>query len=174
MFDQILKMATAKLGETLTANPDVPNEQVPQLSQEAGNTILNTITEQLKSGNLGGITEMLSGQETTTNSPVVGGITNSVVSNLVEKLGLSPAMAQTVATAAVPMVMNMFNDKVNEKNEEGGVDIASMLSGALSGGQQDGGGLLGGVLGNMLGGNKQDNKSGGQDVLSAILGNFLK
>ena len=96
-------------------------------------------------------------------------VTN-VVNSLVQKSGLNPQLAQTIASVAVPFVLNMFNKQAGAA-QSSGMDIGGLISGALSGGgSQGGGGLLGGLLGGLFGGNKQ---SGGGDIGSQVLGSVL-
>jgi hypothetical protein len=179
MLDQLIQMATQQLGQQFIENPDVPNDQfdVNQVAQTTGSSIFETIAGQIGGGNIGGITEMLSGQQTGGNNPLVSGIASNVVNSLVQKSGLSPQLAQTIASVAVPFVMNMFNKQAGAA-QSGGMDIGGLISGALSGGggNQGGGGLLGGLLGGILGGNKQQSGGGdlGSQVLGSVLGQLLK
>ena len=175
MLDQLIQMATQQLGQQFVENPDVPNDQfdVNQVAQTAGSSIFETIAGQISGGNLGGITEMLSGQQTTGNNPLVSGIATNVVNSLVQKSGLNPQLAQTIASVAVPFALNMFNKQAGAA-QSNGIDIGGLISGALSGGgsnQGGGGGILGGLLGGLLGGNKQ--QSGGGDIGSQVLGSVL-
>ena len=179
MLDQLIQMATQQLGQQFVENPDVPNDQfdVNQVAQTAGSSIFETIAGQISGGNIGGITEMLSGQQTGGNNPLVSGIATNVVNALVQKSGLNPQLAQTIASVAVPFVMNMFNKQAGAA-QSGGMDIGGLISGALSGGggNQGGGGLLGGLLGGILGGNKQQSGGGdlGSQVLGSVLGQLMK
>ena len=186
MFDQILKLATSQLGEQFANNPEIPQHQVQDIAQETGNSIFGAITDQISSGNLGAIQEMLSGSQTSSSSPIVNSIASNVVNNLVQKLGLNPSLAQTISAIAVPFVMNMFNSKVSNAQQTSGFDVNSILQSVLNGGQQSsgnsgGGGLLGGLLGGLFGGNKQtqeqqstSQQTNPQDMLGSILGQFLK
>jgi len=172
MLDQLIQMATQQLGQQFVENPDIPNDQfdVNNVAKTAGSSIFETIAGQISGGNLSGITEMLSGQQTNTNNPLVSSIATNVVNSLVQKSGLNPQLAQTIASVAVPFVLNMFNKQAGAA-QSSGMDIGGLISGALSGGgSQGGGGLLGGLLGGLFGGNKQ---SGGGDIGSQVLGSVL-
>ncbi len=182
MFDQILKLATSQLSEQFAGNPEIPQHQVQDIAQETGSSIFGAITDQISSGNLGAVQEMLSGTQTSGSNPIVNSIATSVVNNLVQKFGLNPSLAQTISAIAVPFVMNMFNSKVSNAQQSSGFDVNSVLQSVLSGGQQSsgnsGGGLLGGLLGGLFGGNKQQQQAPAQanpqDMLGSILGQFLK
>lgn len=179
MLEQLIGMATQQLSKQFVENPDVPNDQfdVNQVAQTAGSSIFESIAGQVTSGNIGGLQEMLSGSQTSASSPVVSGIATNVVNSLVQKCGLNPQLAQTVAAAAVPFVLNMFNQQASNA-QSSGMDIGSLITGALSGGgqQSGGGGLLGGLLGGILGGNKQNQAGGdlGSQVIGSVLGQLMK
>lgn len=176
MIEQLIQMATQQLGQQFVEHPDVPNTEfdVNQVAQTAGSSIFESIAGQVGSGNLGGLQEMLSGQTTGANNPLVSGIASNVVNALVQKSGLNPQLAQTIASVAVPFVLNMFNKQAGAA-QSGGMDIGSLITGAMSGGQQGGGGLIGGLLGGILGGNKQpQGQDLGTQVIGSVLGQLLK
>lgn len=172
MFDQILKMATSQLSEKLREDGNIPDQEmdVEQVATVSGESILGTVSDELSSGNLGAIQEMLSGSNTTASNPLVATISSSLVSALVSRAGLSASLAQTVSSVAVPFVMNMFNKNVSNA-QESGMDIGGLLTGVL--GQAGGGGALGGILGSVLGGGNSNNPSG-QDLLGSVLGQIMK
>lgn len=182
MFEQLMSMAQSHLGENL------PNQQALQglgvnTQDVAGVTsqaVLDTLMQQLQSGDMSGIQEMLSGADTTPDSPAVNGLMPNVTSQLSNQLNLSPGMAQTIAAIAIPLILNMLNGRVNQA-QQGGMDVGGMLGGLLGGGGGSmgaGGGLLGSVLGGMMGGNNTASRpqqgGGGQDMLGGLLGGLFK
>jgi len=179
MLDQLIKMATQQLGQQFVENPEVPNDQfdVSQVAQTTGTSIFESIAGQIGGGNIGGLQEMLSGQQTVGNNPILSGIATNVVNSLVQKSGLTPALAQTVASVAVPFVLNMFNKQAGAARSSG-TDIGGLISGALSGGGGQGrGGLLSSLLGGLLGGGDKSAQGGsnlGSQVLGSVLGKLLK
>ena len=179
MLDQLIKMATQQLGQEFEKNENIPHEEFDyqEAASTVGTSVFETISNQVSSGNLGGLKEMLSGGDTYSDNPVVSNLTTKVINNLSERNGLNPQLATTIASVAVPIVMNMFNKQANAAQSKG-VDIGGLISGALSGGgNQGGGGLLGGLLGKVLGHESSGNQSGGSiggQVLSSVLGQLLK
>ncbi len=77
------------------------------------------------------------------------GLTKGVVSALTSKLGLSPAVAKTIATKVVPAVMSLLKKNVDDPSNPG-FDLSSML-GALGGGSKGSGGGIMGALGGLFG-----------------------
>lgn len=180
MLEQLIEMATKQLGQEFEKNENIPHEEFDykEAASTVGSSVFETISNQVSGGNLGGLTEMLSGSTTGADNPIVSNIATSVITNLTERNGISPQMASTIASVAVPIVMNMFNKQAGAA-QTSGVDIGGLITGALAGGgsQGGGGGLLGGLLGKVLGGSGgSGNQAGGigGQVLTSVLGQLLK
>lgn len=179
MLEQLIQMATSQLGSQIQEHPELAgqNIDVANVAQTAGSSIFETLASQVGGGNIGGLTEMLSGSNTDANHPVAASMSNNVVESLIQKAGVSPQIAATIASVAIPMVMNMFNKQAGQA-QSSGIDIGGLISGALQGGgqSQGSGGLLGGLLGSVLGGgNNQQNSGGlGAQVLGSVLSQFMK
>lgn len=174
MFDELLTMAQSQLGESLPKNPAVQglNVNTQEVAGVTSNAILDSLMQQVQNGDMSGVQELLSGEETHANSPVVNGLAPTVVSQLSSKLNISPAIAQTIATIAIPIILNMLNGKVKSG------DLGGLLGGLLGGGSNAGGGLLGSVLGGMMGGNNSttpaSTQKNQQDPLGGLLGSLFK
>jgi hypothetical protein len=177
MLEQLISMATSQLNGQLQDYPEVAgqNIDVANVAQTAGSSIFETLASQIGGGNIGGLTEMLSGGDTAADHPVAQSMQGNVVTSLIEKAGISPALATTIAGMAIPMVMNMFNKQAGQA-QSGGIDMGSLIAGAMGGGgNAGGGGLLGGLLGSVLGGGNQQQGGGmGAQVLSSVLGQLMK
>ena len=179
MLEQLMSLAQSQLGSQFDNNPQLQQLGVnPQ--QAAGvvsESVMESLMQQLQSGDFSGVQEMLSGQDTTPDNPAVNGLMPNVASQLGSKLNLSPGTAQMIASIAIPLIMNMLNGRVNQA-QQGGMDIGGLLGGLMGGGQQSaGGGLLGSVLGGMMGGGgapAQQPARNGQDMLGSILGGLFK
>lgn len=179
MLEQLIGMAVKQLAPQIQEHPELAgqNIDVANVAQTAGSSIFETLASQLGGGNIGGLSEMLSGSETGADHPIAQDMSGNVIENLIQKAGISPAMATTIAGIAIPMVMNMFN-KQSSDAQSSGMDIGGLITGALSGGgqQSGGGGLLGGLLGSVLGGGNQQQSGGGlgAQVLTSVLGQLMK
>ena len=80
---------------------------------------------------------------------MTSGLASGVVSSLTSKLGLSPAIAQTIAGKVIPAVMSLLKKNVDDPAKPG-FDLSSML-GALGGGSKASGGGILGALGGLFG-----------------------
>lgn len=177
MLEQLIGMAVNQLAPQIQNHPELAgqNIDVANVAQTAGSSIFESLASQIGGGNIGGLTEMLSGSDTDANHPVAQDMQGNIVESLIQKSGISPAMASTIAAIAIPMVMNMFNKQAGEA-QSGGMDMGSLISGALAGGGNagGGGGLLGGLLGSVLGGGNQQQGGMGAQVLTSVLGQLMK
>jgi len=133
MLDQLLNLAKNHLADQFFADPDVDNQIAEQSANVAGDSIINSIMDMAKGGQLNGILNMLSGNQTSSNSPIVNMIMPGVVNTLAQKLGVNPNIAQMLASKAVPLVMNMLNGKVNRAEHNSGMDIAGLITNMLGG-----------------------------------------
>lgn len=186
MFEQLMGMAQEHLGGNMGSHPDLQQAGVnPQdVAGVASESIMQGLNQQVQSGDYSSVQEMLSGMDTSPDSPAVNGLMPGVTSQLSNRLGLSPGVAQTIAMMAIPLILNMLNGRVNQ-SRQGGNDIGGMLGGLLGGGNAgnsgnaNSGGGIGGLLGSVLGGggNAAPQRSTGgsaQDLLGGIFGSLLK
>ncbi len=182
MFEQLMNMAQQHLGGNMGSHPDLQQAGVnPQdVAGVASESIMQSLNQQVQSGDYSSVQEMLSGMDTSPDSPAVNGLMPGVTSQLSNRLGLSPGVAQTIAMMAIPLILNMLNGRVNQ-SRQGGNDIGGMLGGLMGGGggNANSGGGIGGLLGSVLGGggNAAPQRSTGgsaQDILGGIFGSLLK
>jgi len=153
MIDQLLKMADGPLKEFL-ANSNV--DAGPGDASEIEEVLGSVLQKKTQSGDLTAVKEMFSGADTPPDSPAIQGISGDFASGLMEKLGLNSQQAMSLASAALPMMMNFFNQKVNDAPQDNN-DIMNSVAKALQGGQGAGGAD---ILGSLLGGGGK----GGMDL----------
>ncbi|MEN2282475.1 hypothetical protein AAGF08_10080 [Algoriphagus sp. SE2] len=154
MLDQLLNLAEGPLEEMLSGmNQSNPKSSATALKE----TIFSSLQKQVASGNLEGVKEMFSGNETSPSAPVINQLQSSVSEGLIDKLGISKEQALSIAAAALPMVLNFFNKRVNDAPQDN-QDIMSSVAAALQGGS----GKVNptDLLGSLMGGGK----NGGMDL----------
>ncbi|WP_297336147.1 DUF937 domain-containing protein [Algoriphagus sp.] len=153
MIDQLLKMADGPL-KNLLSQADVPAN--PADASAIEDTLASVLKRKAQSGDLDAIKEMFSGADTNPTSPVVNNLAGEVSEGLMSKLGIDSGQAMKIAMAALPMLMNFFNQRINDAPQDNS-DIMNSVIGALQGrggGQAD-------ILGSLLGGGKG---GGGMDL----------
>lgn len=175
MLDQLMQLAQTNISQALQGNAQIPSEQHEQIASTAGESIIQTIMQQVGGGDMSGIMEMLNGKDTDANNPVAQSFSNGIIQNLVEKNGLSSGAAQSIATMIIPIAMNMLNGKVSEA-QSGGIDIASVLSNFTGGGNasSNSANMVGGLLNNFLGGDKNSASNNAASGITNLLGNLFK
>ncbi|MCE7053766.1 DUF937 domain-containing protein [Algoriphagus sp. AGSA1] len=148
MLDQLLKMAEGPLQEML-AGMNENGASGPALKD----AITASLQKQVASGNINGIKEMFSGQETSPDAPVINTLQSDVSQNLMDKFGISKEQAMGIAAAALPMIMNFFNKRINDAPQDNN-DIMSSLISSMQGGKSNINptDLLGSLMGSGSGG----------------------
>lgn len=155
MLDQLLKMAEGPIKEVLS---DVNSEKSPQAMNIVRETVMNSLQNQVAKGELGVVKEMFSGKNTDASNPILNALTGEVATNLISKLGIDSSTAMSMAKAAIPVVMNLFNQKINSA-PQANEDIMSSVIDTIKGGNGGGiGSMLGSILGDATGG------KGGMDL----------
>jgi hypothetical protein len=140
------------LGSKFNLNPD----QATKTVDTAKKTVTDGLLKEVTSGNVSGLLEIFNAKAPgATNNPIVGGIVQQLVTNLVQKVGLNQQMATTVSNFVVPFIVSKLAG-----SKEGGfstTDLTSMLGGGVAdkigsalGGKEGLGGAIGG-LGKMFG-----------------------
>lgn len=152
MLNQLIEMAQKHLNGISRDIPELNDVDSKQITSITSKTVVDTILQQAKKGNMGSLREMLSGTDTDHQSDVLQQLKGPVVNQLQSKLNISGQSAQQLAVMALPIIMNMLNGKVNAAKSNG-FDINSALQGL----SQNKGGFLNSILG-MFGGNNQNSK----------------
>lgn len=162
MIQQLLNLAEEHLQGIERNIPELMDLDSKSVSAMTSQTVVNTIMQQAKKGNVNGLREMLSGADTDANHDSIKQLQGSVTAQLQNKLNISEQGAGQLATIALPIIMNMLNAKVRNA-QSGGLNINDALK-ALNG---NGGGILQSITG-LLGGNKKGNKT-----INSILQNLM-
>ncbi|RYC69470.1 MULTISPECIES: DUF937 domain-containing protein [Spirosoma] len=179
MFETLMNLVQQQSGQAVVNNPAIPNEQNDSVMQTVASSILSGLGQQAQGGGLGNLLGMVvNGGGNVQENPVTGGVQQHVEQNLMQKLGISPQVAMSVASAVVPMVLGKLMNKAADPNDSSvdgnsilgaatgkqGVDWMGMAGSAMAdgkldmndllrvAGQQGGGGGLGGMLGGLFGG----------------------
>ncbi|WP_107038159.1 hypothetical protein [Brumimicrobium mesophilum] len=162
MFDQIISQGKELLSGKLKETIGLDDSQVNKSFEVAGESAIDGLKEEVTGGNLSGVMDLFNGKsDTSTSNPIVGGIANKFIGNLVSKLGISEGIASKVSDMIIPFIMSKFGSKETGEAKEGS-DLADLL----------GGGGIAGALGGLLGGSKDD-KDGKDDGILGKLGGMF-
>jgi len=145
MLDQLIKFGKEQLSGQLKQEAKLNDDQVGKSLNVAQETITDGLKDQILGGNLSGVMNLFNGKSSPTSSnPIVSSLISTYASNLISKVGLSPAIAQTVTNMVIPALMSKFASKdTGEAHDEKGLLSKLGMSGdsAITG-------MLGGILGN--------------------------
>jgi len=161
MLTQLLNLAETHLNGVDREIPDLLDLDSKSVSSVTSQTVINTIMQQARKGNVGGLREMLSGSETTSDHLSIERLKGPVATQLQNRLNISGDTAAQLAAMALPVIMNMLNHKV-QSAQSGGLNIHDAI-GQMSG---KGGGLMN-VVSGLLNSNR-NNKT-----INSILQNLI-
>lgn len=156
MLDGLLKSADGSLQDLLANKGENPDS-----AGSVKETVLRVIQQQATTGNFDALMEMFSGRETDPDGPAVNQLKGDVVSGLSEKLGIDSQKALSIATAVLPMLLNLFNKKVNDAPQAND-EIQKSVVESVKGEDKT---RLGGILGSIFG---TDENPGAIDLGSMI------
>lgn len=162
MLQQLTHLAEEHLQGIDRNIPELIDLDSKSVAAMTSQTVVSTIMQQAKKGNIYALREMLSGVETDGSHDVIKQLQSPVTAQLQNKLNISSEGAGQLAAIALPIILNMLNAKVRNA-QTGGVNIADALSG-LKG---NGGGILQSITG-LLGGNSRSSKT-----INSILQNLI-
>lgn len=186
MLDALMNLVRQHAGEAVTNNPAIPSNQNENAMQAISGGILGGLQQQAQGPNLGSLIGMFTGQGggNVQQSPVTQGVQQNVQQSLMERLGISPQVAMTIATAVVPMILSKLAHKAQDPNDhsinqnevlntatgQSGLDWSSLASSAMADGKLDMNDLMR-VAGNFMGGGGSSQQSSGG--LGGMLGGLF-
>ncbi|MFV0376228.1 MAG: hypothetical protein ACK5JD_02870 [Mangrovibacterium sp.] len=141
MLDEFLSSVKGGLLEQISGKTDLDSSQLKRTPDVITDSFKDGLLDRFKQGQLGDIAGLLG--QGGSSSPLAGSLVNSTVSNLVSKLGLSKSVSSTIATVAVPFIINKFNSFASSKGVKGEAGLQDLLGNLASGALKDN--LLGGL-----------------------------
>jgi hypothetical protein len=141
---EVLQGLIQQAGQTaVVENTDVPNEHNEGVMGEVMQGLLGGLTNQANSqGGIGNLLGMLTGGGNSSqggslmSNPMVAGIAQSIIGNVMSKFGLSNSAASAVVSSMLPSVLGGLINKANDPNDSS-VNAGGIMS-VLSGGKTDG------------------------------------
>jgi len=150
MLDGILDLIKDHAQEVVE-KAGVPADKQEAAVETTASTIVDGLKDNLSLDNVSSIMGLFGGESSSSaiaSNPIVSSIQTSVVSALSSKVGLSPAIANTIASAVVPALMGMLSKKSNDSNDS--FDFGSLLESFTGGNSGGTGGVIGDILGKFL------------------------
>jgi hypothetical protein len=185
MLETLMNLVRQQAGSAITNNAAIPGNKHEDAIQAVSGGILSGLQQQVQGGGIGNLIGMLTGNSGA-QQEVNQGVQKTVQDNLLQKLGISPQIAMSIAAAVVPMVLSKLSQKAQDPNDNsvntndvvgslsGGKDWMGMAQAAMADGKLDMSDLTR-IMGNSGSGNTQDKpkeQSGGG--LGDMLGGLFK
>ncbi len=145
MLDQIMDLVKGQVAKSVGGIAGIPAGKESAVVETTAGSLIDGLK---KNVSLDGLGALLGGGGG--SNSMVSGLSSGVVKALTSKLNLSPAVADMIASKAIPAVMSVLKKKVDDKNEPG-FNLESILGGLTGGGGKAKSGGLGGLLGGLGG-----------------------
>ncbi len=145
MLDQIIKSLKGEVGNEILSQVNLPADKLDDVLSIVGNVAQEKVMGEMTGGGLSTVLNLFSNQPNNGQAnQLQSSITDGVISGITSKLGISPAVASTIAGIVIPILMNL----ITKKNSETPDDDPSPLNEIF--GKSSTGGLLGGLLGKIF------------------------
>jgi hypothetical protein len=135
MLDNLMDLVRKHTGAAVANNSQIPNEKNAAVTEQAGNSIVETLKNALGSGRITDVLRYFK-QGGSDNNPIVGEATEKYAQDLQSNLGLDASQASAVAGQVVPQTMNELAARTNDPSDKGFniQDIFNKLSGGKTSG----------------------------------------
>jgi uncharacterized membrane protein YeaQ/YmgE (transglycosylase-associated protein family) len=190
MLEQLFNLIQGEAHQEIINNPAIPNEHNNHAVGLATDSIFSGLQGAVANGGLNQILSLFGGKSSVgTSNPLVSGIVNSLVQNLMGKFGINNSVATGIASSLVPNILSKLVGRTTDPSDNGfNINgILAALTGANShqggavqipGAQQQGGIDFNNILNSITGGQKvqptheavQDNGFGMDDILKMVTG----
>ncbi len=148
MIEQLIKSLKSEVGGQLSGQTNLPAGSIDKVFSVIGDVTKKEVTGQMLSGNLSDVMNLFSDKPNNKGANLLqSNISSGVISGLVSKLGLSPEISKSVATIAIPALINMITKKNNTTPDDDPSPLNEIFGGAAKGGL---GGIAKGLLGGFL------------------------
>ncbi|MGB0428039.1 MAG: hypothetical protein ACPGEC_03825 [Flavobacteriales bacterium] len=154
MLDQLLDSFKGQALETITSKLGLNEKEANDSVDVVGEEIQSSVSNQLSSGNIGGLLNMFDDADGDGIPDVLEGIGENVISSLTSKLGFSSDKSSSIANMIIPMAISFFGDKMKGEaaSDSNDFDLGGLITQFAGGGNSKGAGDLLGGLTDSLGG----------------------
>lgn len=148
MLEKIINSVKSEVGGQIAGKTNLPSGTIDNVFSEISDVTKQEVTNQMMGGNLSNVMNLFSDKPNNNDADQIqSNISSGVISRLTGKLGLSPQIAQTVSSMAVPAIINM----ITKKNKSTPDDDPSPLNDLFGGlGKEKIGDAAKGMLGGLF------------------------
>ena len=127
IINSVKGQLTGELQDKFKLDPQQANQSVDL----AKDHVTEGLRKEASGGDMGGIMNMLKGQQSPQGSPVMNSMIQNYLGDLTSKVGIPESVAQQVAPFVVSFLINKIGGKVSADGL-GQSDIMGMLGGGLA------------------------------------------
>ncbi len=179
MLKELFDLVKGHAAESVTNNPDVPNEHNDAVVAEATNTVASGLRNVVAGGGLQSLLSLFgsggSDKKSLLSNPIVSMMMGHFAGKLMNNFNMNNTQANNLSGSLIPNVLGSLIHKTNDPNESG-FSLEKLL-GSITGGKSDeiaaqqnsGGGGLGGLLSQFTGGG-QGGGGGLMDIVKSLAG----
>ena len=140
MLEQLLNLVKDHSQDAIVNNPAIPNQQNDAAQQTILDSVMGGLQGHAQGGGMADIIGLLSGKAGGSggglmDNPVVGGIAQNAIGDLMQKFGLSNGAAGGIVAQVLPGLLGSMISKTSNPNDSS-MDFNSVLGGLMGGGQQ--------------------------------------
>lgn len=148
MLEQLINSVKSEVGSQIAAKTSLPSGKMDQVFSVIGDVTKKEVTKQMVGGNLSNVMNLFSDKPNNKDAnSLQSNITSGVISNLTGKLGLSPQIANTISSIAIPALINMITKKNNATADDDPSPLNDIFGTLGKGGLGDAAkGMLGGLF----------------------------
>lgn len=115
MIDALSKLVEENAQQAIVQNKSIPDQFNNAAIKEVTNQIISNLKGQVAQGNMSQVISLFqSGARNINSNPLVSSMMGSVTKSLEAKFGLSPQVAQTVASNVIPTVITQVISRTND------------------------------------------------------------
>lgn len=136
MIEQLFQLVQQESQVEIVENDAIPNEYNQEAMSIATQSVVNGLQQSISNNGLGDVMQMLGGvKEANMTNPIVNGISNDFVENIVSKLGINKATAMSIASSLIPMLLSKLGSQTRDpQNSNFNInDIIGKLTGLNAG-----------------------------------------
>ena len=197
MLKELFDLVKNTAANSVTNNPDVPNEHNDAIVAEATNTVASGLRNVVAGGGAQSLVSLFGSNSgdnkgSILSNPIVSMMIGHFASQLMSKFNLGSGQASSVAGSLIPDVLKNLVNKSNDPNDSG-FSLEKLLAsitgntgtsantgnadntGSTAPADQSSGGGLGDILKQLGGGNNSQGSGGGiMDIVKSLAGGALQ
>lgn len=152
MLDKLMDSIGGDVISSITEKAGISTDQAKQVLPIATDTLQSGLMKEVTGGNLSGILSMFNSGSGLADNPLFGSLKNMLVQNVIEKIGLPPAVAGLVGGSGLESIIGGLAGKIGGGGEVTQDNLMSNLGLGGDGLMDTAKNLAKGKLGDIAGG----------------------